>query len=321
MKKGMLLFLLGMGLVLSMFNSCEEDPSLPTAVIYATIDGYQVSFAPTVTDASTYTWDFGDESGTSTEANPVYTYESFGEYTVSLTVTGDGGSVTVTKVITIEATSVKDLLTGGAAATNGKTWVLSTVTTVGYESAGTISSAPYEGDVLPFIPDNALTDILGLGAEYDNEYTFYFDGTYKMNLKNGKALAGLLFSNVAQLSFTVGSDNGDNGLCSAEYTLPTSSTWTLNTNDLVLDDVVLNATDFNDPPVHGPVTISSDYGWISLSTDAFFGVLDFSTTTQFVIDEISTDKLQASLFLCGYATNPEYFMLPNTMLHLTFVKK
>ncbi len=320
MKKGMLLFLLGMGLVLSMFNSCEEDPSLPTAVIYATIDGYEVSFTPTVTDVSTYAWDFGDEAGTSTEANPVYTYESFGEYTVSLTVTGDGGSVTVTKVITIEATSVKDLLTGGAAATNGKTWVLSTVTTTGYESAGTISSAPYEPDVQAVILDNVLFG-LGLGDEYDNEYTFKFDGSYKMNLKNGDALTGLLYG-LAQ-GLTMSAFNEGAGLCAAvpKDDLPTNATWTLHTTDLVLDDVILSGTDYSETPAHGPVTISSDFGWISFSAGAFFGVLDFPTTAQFVIDEISTNKLQASVFLCGYATNPEYFELPNTMLHLTFVKK
>ncbi|MCY3998519.1 MAG: PKD domain-containing protein [Flavobacteriaceae bacterium] len=36
---------------------------------------------------ATYTWDFGDSSGTSTEKNPTYTYEKGGTYTVSLTVT------------------------------------------------------------------------------------------------------------------------------------------------------------------------------------------------------------------------------------------
>jgi len=34
----------------------------------------------------TYSWDFGDERGKSTEQNPTYTYEKSGTYTVALTV-------------------------------------------------------------------------------------------------------------------------------------------------------------------------------------------------------------------------------------------
>lgn len=49
------------------------------------------------TDASTgsitsWSWDFGDGSGTSTEQNPLYTYATAGPWTVVLTVTGPGGS-------------------------------------------------------------------------------------------------------------------------------------------------------------------------------------------------------------------------------------
>jgi len=45
---------------------------------------------------SSYNWSFGD-GGTSTARNPSHTYSSPGTYTVSLTVTGSGGSKTVTK--------------------------------------------------------------------------------------------------------------------------------------------------------------------------------------------------------------------------------
>jgi len=44
----------------------------------------------------TWSWDFGD-GGTSTAQNPTYTYETAATYTVSLTVTGPGGSDTMTK--------------------------------------------------------------------------------------------------------------------------------------------------------------------------------------------------------------------------------
>ncbi len=300
-------------------SSCENTPA-PTAEIFATIDGYKVTFEPTVTDTQTYLWDFGDGKGTSTEAKPVYTYESFGDYTVKLTVTGEGGTSSTTKVVTILATSVKDLLTGGIKATNGKTWVLSKTPTTGFDGAGTISSAPYLLEVAPVVPADALNTI-GLGDEYD-EFTFSFDGKYKMNLRNGKALTGYLFALANGLTISVA--NSDMGLCAAGYSAPSSATWTLNTNDLVMSDVIKSATDYSDNPVHGPVTIKCPKGWISLTQGAFFGVYDFPATAKFVIDEITSTKMKASLFLCGYATNfpnSPNVQLPNTMLHLTFESK
>ena len=56
-----------------------------------------VSFTDqTVGTVDTYAWDFGD-GGTSTAANPGHTYSNPGIFTVSLTVTGEGGSKTETK--------------------------------------------------------------------------------------------------------------------------------------------------------------------------------------------------------------------------------
>ncbi len=45
---------------------------------------------------TTWSWDFGD-GNTSTEQNPLYTYETVDTFTVSLTVTGPGGSDTETR--------------------------------------------------------------------------------------------------------------------------------------------------------------------------------------------------------------------------------
>jgi PKD repeat protein len=70
----------------------------------------------TFTDLSTgditdWEWDFGDGTPHSFVQNPVHTYDNEGYYTVSLTVTGPGGSDTETKNDYIHATSgevVKD---------------------------------------------------------------------------------------------------------------------------------------------------------------------------------------------------------------------
>ena len=59
-----------------------------------------VTFTSTVTNATSYLWDFGDGTNDNT-ANPVHTYTTGNTYTVSLTVTGAGGSTTYTKGVTI----------------------------------------------------------------------------------------------------------------------------------------------------------------------------------------------------------------------------
>lgn len=47
----------------------------------------EVTFTNTSNDATTYSWDFGDTVGTSSDINPTYTFGSTGTYTVELTST------------------------------------------------------------------------------------------------------------------------------------------------------------------------------------------------------------------------------------------
>ena len=94
-----------------LFISCgdEETPTGPIANFGYTIDNLIVSFSDssTVGDAaiSRWVWDFGDGS-TSTEQNPIHTYEEDGTYSVSLTVTDENSLVdTYTGAIVVYATA------------------------------------------------------------------------------------------------------------------------------------------------------------------------------------------------------------------------
>lgn len=65
--------------------------------------GNPVQFTNQSKGAATYEWDFGDAAHTkSVEESPSFTYSAAGTYTVSLKATGAGGSVTVTKDITVK---------------------------------------------------------------------------------------------------------------------------------------------------------------------------------------------------------------------------
>ncbi|WP_299667771.1 PKD domain-containing protein [uncultured Polaribacter sp.] len=91
-------------LLIVSFISCEEDAILPEVKAGFTytlnIDTGTVTFINTSEMASTYEWNFGDEMS-STEINPIHTYET-GEYTVTLKARHvSGASDTFESVITV----------------------------------------------------------------------------------------------------------------------------------------------------------------------------------------------------------------------------
>ena len=75
-------------------------PPLVANFTTATTD-LTASFTNTSTNATTYAWDFGDGTGTSTEENPTYTYAAGGIYTVKLTASNDTEFVEITKQVSV----------------------------------------------------------------------------------------------------------------------------------------------------------------------------------------------------------------------------
>jgi len=106
-------YFLALFLGLIIISSCgkdDPDPITGEALFTYDVDGYKVTFTNTSTlsGSLTYAWDFGD-SETSTEKNPVHTYTSKGEYSVSLTVKDeqDGTHPVTTKIKVDKSTPVK----------------------------------------------------------------------------------------------------------------------------------------------------------------------------------------------------------------------
>ncbi len=67
----------------------------PVAGFTTNVTGFEVVFTNTSEDAVSYSWDFGDTVGTSTDENPTYTYTAAGTYNVSLTATSENGNTNV----------------------------------------------------------------------------------------------------------------------------------------------------------------------------------------------------------------------------------
>lgn len=88
-------------------------PGAPTADFTSEISDLAVTFTNTSINATSYTWDFGDSTGTSTDVNPSYTYAQDGTYTVQLTASNGSESSVITKDVTVaEATASTSLQNG-----------------------------------------------------------------------------------------------------------------------------------------------------------------------------------------------------------------
>jgi PKD repeat protein len=312
MKKILFLYLISCVFFGGM-NSCKKDTPAPTAQFEFVVDGYIVTFTSTVTDATTYLWDFGDGE-TSTVANPVHTYLSSGTYSVKLTATGDGGEADVTHdVVTLP--SFGEMLTGGPLAENGKTWVLSRGYIEGVDGGSGIEPSM----MILFAAAPNILDGLGLATdEYDNEFTFFNDGKYMVDTKDA-ALAGSLFGLYGGEQQITSITNNTLGLCTTTYTHPENATWTLHEDNLVVTAAPYGGTDV--PAITYSVTFTGKK-WISLSEGAYFGILDYPATRQFIVKELTPEKMSVAMFICAYWADPAGSgQYPVIMYHLTYVPK
>lgn len=89
---GLFSLLLGAAVMCSCGGGDDSAPK-PTAAFDYEADGLEVTFTNKSTNATSFSWDFGDGE-TSTDQNPVHTYDAYGVYTVKLSATGDGGTAT-----------------------------------------------------------------------------------------------------------------------------------------------------------------------------------------------------------------------------------
>jgi PKD repeat protein len=82
-------------------NNALTIGASPQTSFTSLVDKTKVTFTNTSTNAVSYLWNFGDGTPTSTLQNPIHTYLSDGNYTVSLTATNNCNSVTYTKDVLI----------------------------------------------------------------------------------------------------------------------------------------------------------------------------------------------------------------------------
>ncbi len=92
-----------------LLSSCGKDddpkPDPPVAdftYMVSSTNDLEVSFTANSDGATSYSWDFGDNTGTSDLESPTYTYSAYGTYSVILTVSNAGGDDEISMDVTLE---------------------------------------------------------------------------------------------------------------------------------------------------------------------------------------------------------------------------
>lgn len=268
-----------------LFYSCSEETTkvdLPTsAIIHYSVVDKQVAFTALAHSADTYSWDFGDGE-TSSDPNPVHVYET-GYYTATLTVTGTTGTDSDEVDLTIGAPPI-GLLTGGPFATEGKTWrIANGHSDFDYFAYADPDLNPFPGTPVP-LPAGIFGAGLGMGEVYSDEFTFYFDGRYKVDVKDDNAA----FSGIVHQLLnggTIVNDGGSGfGLVTALYTPDENATFTMTESE---DFVVLSAI------AGGPITFS-DAMTLDFSGTSYLGFLDLHRKV--IVQELTNTRMRIAVF-------------------------
>ncbi len=103
--------LFGIIALLLFIVSCKKEETAPevaacfTTSVTEAIVGDEISFTNCSENATSYTWDFGDNSSIITDESPNHTYTAAGEYIVKMVAANDNCSNTTSQTITITSQS------------------------------------------------------------------------------------------------------------------------------------------------------------------------------------------------------------------------
>ncbi len=132
-------------IITGLLVSCQKDSSAPsqtqttTPIVPSPSANYTytnagvapdtVVFTNSSTNATSYNWDFGD-NGTSNEVSPTHVFSNGGTYTVKLVATGNGGTNSITKTVSVRTPTGFKILSVKITAiplnkSNGTSWDVS----------------------------------------------------------------------------------------------------------------------------------------------------------------------------------------------------
>lgn len=171
-------------LVLTQIISCKKEEKDPEVIASFTsqadaVDFMKVAFTNQSQNFSALLWNFGDNTATSTEADPVHTFADVGDFTVTLTATSLNGKVTDSFSATISILDPNAELTklvgeGDA----GKVWKLIRTGSTGRYP---IEVGPVDHSSIWWAMGRDNDEIAIRNCMLDDEWTFKRDGTMEYN--------------------------------------------------------------------------------------------------------------------------------------------
>lgn len=307
MKQKLLFILIIFGTVVFMLPSCTEEESRSTfplsAEIFHSIAGKQVAFTALTHSADSWEWDFGD-GNTSNEQNPVHVYETGGYYVATLTAKSNTGS-TVTKEVklAVELTPYA-LLTGDHTADGyeGKTWKLSQAHSVNDKLVNSDANLTLMDEDIEYLPTGAFDMYLGLKEAYNDEFTFYYDGSYRHDTKDGSSFGGIVYAMVlSQMGLASITKTGGEAVFGADafalttYTPEENTTFVLTENEdfsiPTIPDFATGVQPPGIPIVTYPGVMSIDFP----NSTEFIGTRDFHRKV--IVQEITDNSMRLVMFL------------------------
>ncbi len=331
MKKIRFLFLIHI-IGMMLFQSCTEEVDRPvfplSAEIFHSVADKQVAFTALTHSAEQWSWDFGDGQ-TSTEKNPVHVYDEGGYYVATLTATDSEGNTATSEVNLAIALTPYALLTGDHTKSDydGKTWKLSQAHSVNDKLVNSDASFSLMDDDIEYLPTGAFDLYLGLKEAYNDEYTFYYDGSYKHNTTDGSSFAGIVYAMVMQqMGLTSITKTGGEAVFGADaFALTTyepddnaSFVFTENEDFSIptLPDFATGVQPPGIPIVTYPGVMTIDFP----NSSEFIGVMDFHKKV--IVQEITDNSMRLVMFLTmspdAIVSQDPLVALSTTAMILTF---
>jgi len=100
MNKNMFFRIILLGTLILLSFGCAKETTAPIFDFSYKTKGLTVQFNTTSIGANAFKWNFGDGT-TSTDKNPIHTFSATGNYFVSLTASGPGGSNTISDSVEV----------------------------------------------------------------------------------------------------------------------------------------------------------------------------------------------------------------------------
>lgn len=177
---GVIFFLL----LLTQIISCKKEEKDPDVIASFTfqvdaVDFMKVAFTNQSQNFSALLWNFGDNTTTSTEDNPVHTFADPGGFTVTLTATSLNGKLTDVFTANVSITDPNAELTKLVGETS-KTWkLLRDVSTGDYP----LEVGPYDRSTIWWAVGLNNDELAIRPCMLNDEWTFFRDGTLQFDTK------------------------------------------------------------------------------------------------------------------------------------------